>query len=99
MNVQSRYASLASTLPGEGCAMTPVPIAGIDHVALVVRDIDDALPWFTDQLGFTLIGDERSPAAGGVRLVYFDAGNITIQLVSPTGDSGPIAEHLAVHGD
>jgi methylmalonyl-CoA/ethylmalonyl-CoA epimerase len=79
--------------------MTPVPIAGIDHVALVVRDIDAALPWYIDQLGFRVIGDERSPGAGGVRLVYLDAGNVIIQLVSPTGESGPIAEHLAAHGD
>jgi methylmalonyl-CoA/ethylmalonyl-CoA epimerase len=79
--------------------MPPVPIAGIDHVALVVRDIDAALPWYIDQLGFSLIGDEYSSGAGGVRLTYLDAGNVIIQLVSPTGESGPIAEHLATHGD
>lgn len=79
--------------------MAPIPISGIDHVALVVRDIDAALPWFTDRLGFTLIGDELTTASGGARLAYLDAGNITLQLVSPTGSSGPIAEHLAEHGE
>ncbi len=34
-----------------------------------------------------------------MRLVYLDAGNVMIQLVSPTGESGPIAEHLATYGD
>ncbi len=79
--------------------MAPIPISGIDHVALVVRDIDATLPWFTDQLGFALIGDELTPASGGARLAFLDAGNITIQLVSPTTTSGPIAEHLALHGE
>lgn len=79
--------------------MAPIPISGIDHIALVVRDIDAALPWFVDQLGFALIGDELTPASGGARLAYLDAGNITLQLVSPIGGAGPIAEHLAAHGE
>ena len=79
--------------------MAPIPISGIDHVALVVRDIDAALPWFVDQLGFALIGDELTAASGGARLAYLDAGNITLQLVSPTSGSGPIAEHLATRGE
>jgi catechol 2,3-dioxygenase-like lactoylglutathione lyase family enzyme len=28
------------------------------HVALIVREYDEAIAWFTDKLGFTLIGDE-----------------------------------------
>ncbi len=31
------------------------------HVALVVRDYDEAIAWFTDRLGFTLIADEYQP--------------------------------------
>lgn len=31
------------------------------HVALVVRDYDEAISWFTDKLGFTLIADEYQP--------------------------------------
>ena len=79
--------------------MAPISISAVDHVAIIVRDIDAALPWFTDQLGFALIGDEITPASGGARLAFLDAGNITLQLVSPTGSSGPIAEHLAEHGE
>lgn len=30
----------------------------IAHVALVVRDYDEAIAWFIDKLGFTLVADE-----------------------------------------
>jgi methylmalonyl-CoA/ethylmalonyl-CoA epimerase len=79
--------------------MASAPIAGIDHVAILVRDIDASLPYYTEQLGFRLTGDERTQASGGVRLAYLDAGNVSIQLVSPTGASGPIADYLASHGE
>jgi len=31
------------------------------HVALVVRDYDEAIAWFTGTLGFTLLADEHQP--------------------------------------
>src|SRR3954449_8031830 len=30
----------------------------LTHVALVVRDYDEAIAWFTGKLGFTLVADE-----------------------------------------
>lgn len=31
------------------------------HIALVVRDYDEAITWFTEKLGFILIADEDQP--------------------------------------
>jgi len=31
------------------------------HIALVVRDYDEAITWFTEKLGFTLVADEYQP--------------------------------------
>ena len=31
------------------------------HVALIVRDYDEAIAWFTARLGFTLVADEDQP--------------------------------------
>ena len=31
------------------------------HIALIVRDYDEAIAWFTEKLGFTLIADEHQP--------------------------------------
>ena len=37
-------------------------VQSLAHVALVVRDYDEAIGWFTEKLGFTLIADEYQPA-------------------------------------
>jgi catechol 2,3-dioxygenase-like lactoylglutathione lyase family enzyme len=34
------------------------------HIALVVRDYDEAIAWFTGALGFTLVADEDQPEQG-----------------------------------
>ena len=31
------------------------------HIALIVRDYDEAIAWFTQVLGFTLVADEYQP--------------------------------------
>jgi catechol 2,3-dioxygenase-like lactoylglutathione lyase family enzyme len=31
------------------------------HIALIVRDYDEAIAWFTEKLGFTLVADEHQP--------------------------------------
>ena len=31
------------------------------HIALIVRDYDEAIAWFTGMLGFTLVADEHQP--------------------------------------
>lgn len=33
----------------------------LSHVALVVRDYDEAIDWFTAKLGFSLVADEYQP--------------------------------------
>lgn len=34
------------------------------HIALVIRDYDEAIAWFTDRLGFALVADEHQPEQG-----------------------------------
>jgi len=53
-----------------------VPHASIAHVALVVRDYDEAIDWYTRVLGFELIED--TPRGPGKRWV----------LVAPRGGNG-----------
>jgi catechol 2,3-dioxygenase-like lactoylglutathione lyase family enzyme len=31
------------------------------HIALVVRDYDEAIAWFTARLGFVLVADQPQP--------------------------------------
>ena len=39
----------------------------LTHIALIVRDYDEAIAWFTDKLGFTLVADD--PQGEGKRWV------------------------------
>lgn len=77
--------------------MTHPPIAGIDHIAVLVEDIDAALPYYTETLGFTVIADDRVEAVKA-RLVMLALGESRLQLVTPIAE-GPIAEHLRTHGE
>lgn len=49
----------------------------IAHIALIVRDYDEAIAWFKDKLGFACVADEALGA--GKRWV----------LVAPSGSTGP----------
>jgi methylmalonyl-CoA epimerase len=77
--------------------MTAPPITGIDHVAVLVADIEAALPYYTEDLGFSVISDDRVEAVKA-RLVMLALGDGRLQLVMPI-DEGPLAEHLRTHGE
>jgi len=69
----------------------------IDHVAIAVRDIDAALPYYTQTLSFSLLHDEDL-ASACVRLAYLGGGATMLQLVQPIAPC-PIADFLARHGE
>lgn len=63
------------------------PLGGVDHVAVLVRDIDAVLPEFRALLGRDPVSDETL-ATPPVRLVHFDCGNVDLQLAQPTAEGG-----------
>lgn len=77
--------------------MTAPPITGIDHVAVLVEDIEAALPYYTGELGFAVVSDDLVEAVAA-RLVMLELGDGRLQLVMPTGE-GPLAEYLRTHGE
>ena len=70
---------------------------GVDHIGIVVRDLDRAVPYYRDDLRLPLVREEHLPEAG-VRVAYFDAGNTLLQLVEPTA-AGPLRTHLDECGE
>ena len=70
----------------------------LDHIAIVVRDIDAALAFYRDQLGWQVVVDEVIES-GGVRLTHLDLGNIQLQLVQPMTEDHPLQQHLREHGE
>jgi methylmalonyl-CoA epimerase len=77
--------------------MTKPPITGIDHVAVLVEDIEAALPYYVDELGFEVIADDTVEAVRA-RLVMMQLGESRLQLVTPIAE-GPIADYLREHGE
>jgi catechol 2,3-dioxygenase-like lactoylglutathione lyase family enzyme len=74
-------------------------ITGLDHVALVVSDLDAAIDGYGRMLGREANWIGR---ADGVRQAWFQLPNMALDLIAPEGD-GAFADfiraHLAAHGE
>lgn len=73
------------------------PIRRLDHVAVVVRDTEEALRFYSGRLGLAVASSEEIPTPH-VRLTYLDAGNAYVQLVEPLDADSPLAAWLDEHG-
>ncbi len=72
-------------------------IKKVDHVALVVGDIDEALAFWRDALGLELekildVPREKSAVA------FLPVGDVEVELVQPTSDDSGLAKYLEKRG-
>ena len=72
--------------------------AQIDHVGIVVQNLDDALATYCGILGFRLRERLDAPAHG-VEIAFLDADHGTIELLSPTDEKSGTARFLARRGE
>jgi methylmalonyl-CoA/ethylmalonyl-CoA epimerase len=70
----------------------------LDHVAVLVRDTDEALRFYSGRLGLPVASSEEITSPH-VRLTYLDAGNAYIQLVEPLTGNTPLTDWLDEHGE
>jgi len=70
----------------------------LDHVAVAVRNTEDALRYFRDRLGLEVASSEELDSPR-VRLTYLDAGNAYIQLLEPLDGGEPLARWLEENGE
>ncbi len=68
----------------------------LDHLAIAVPDIEQALRFFRDALGLTVERIEDVPDEG-VRVAFLPLGGSHIELVQPTRDDTGIARWMAKH--
>ncbi len=76
-------------------------ITRIDHVAIVVRAIDEALRVYRDLLGMQPSEVQALPAEG-VRIAFLPSGGpqgSTIELLEPLDTTGSIAKFLEKRGE
>jgi len=64
----------------------------IDHVAIVVKDLDETLRLYTQTLGFDVVYREIV-ADQGIEAVGLQAGTSIIELLRPLDESSPIARY------
>jgi methylmalonyl-CoA epimerase len=71
---------------------------GVDHVVIAVKDLDAAVGRYETIYG-TPVSDRSEAPAAGMAMAFFRFGDSYIELVSATGDQGPIAKRLADLGE
>ena len=69
----------------------------IDHVAIVVNDMDAALGFWQRALGLELQGIESLPAEA-VDVAFLETENAHVELLLPTREDSGIARYLAAKG-
>ena len=72
-------------------------IKKIDHVALVVRDLDEALSFWQDALGIALEHQEDNSREQS-EIAFLPVGDSEIELVRPTSDDSGVAKYLEKRG-
>jgi methylmalonyl-CoA epimerase len=72
-------------------------LKGIEHVAIAVRSIDDALATWRDHLGFDLQGFETVESQK-VRVAILTKGPHRVELMEPTAPDSPISAFLERRG-
>ncbi|MGB2986261.1 MAG: methylmalonyl-CoA epimerase [Phycisphaerae bacterium] len=73
------------------------PPQRIDHLGIAVRSLEEASRFYRDVLGLECGGSEEIPDQK-VRVVFFQVGEVRIELLEPTVDDSPIARFLEKRG-
>ncbi len=62
-------------------------IRKVDHLGIVVRSLEQSIPYYRDLLGLPFLGTEIVPD-GTVRVAFFQAGESKIELIEPIANPG-----------
>ena len=68
-------------------------IEKIDHIAIAVRNLEQHIPFYRDVLQLPLEGTEVVEDQK-VRLAVFRVGEVSIELLEPTGSDSPISAFI-----
>ena len=79
-------------------AVTPTGFLRIDHIGIVVQELDAALQTYCDMMGFRLL-QRITIAEQLVEAAFLDGGNGTIELIAPTDSTSGTARFLQTRGE
>lgn len=69
----------------------------INHVGIAVKSLEEALPFYRDNLAMPFAGIEEV-AEQKVRVAMLQIGEAKIELLEPTSEDSPIAKFLEKNG-
>jgi methylmalonyl-CoA/ethylmalonyl-CoA epimerase len=72
-------------------------VTGVDHIAIAVPNLDEALPVWEKMLGVRCDHVEELPARG-IRVAFLPVGHTRIELVAPLHDKSEISKFLTERG-
>lgn len=108
MGIQARNPNEDDEQDGRGVGGEPIDAAydggvdevvltAVDHVAVVVEDLDDAIAEHRELFG-VLVDHRDELHDEDAEVAFLTVGGSAIMLVSPTSDDSPYAEFLAEGG-
>jgi methylmalonyl-CoA/ethylmalonyl-CoA epimerase len=71
-----------------------VKLGRLNHVGIATPSIADAIPYWRDVMGATVIHDPFDLPAQGVKVCFVDTPNTQIELIEPLGEGSPIRAFL-----
>lgn len=75
----------------------PLAIGKLDHVGVVVQDVEEAIEQYVTKWGYTVVHREEVDG-GAIELVFLEAGEMCVELVVPRQEGTPIAQFLEKRG-
>eukprot|EP01104_Vermistella_antarctica_P006166 TRINITY_DN16890_c0_g1_i1.p1 TRINITY_DN16890_c0_g1~~TRINITY_DN16890_c0_g1_i1.p1 ORF type:complete len:229 (+),score=47.23 TRINITY_DN16890_c0_g1_i1:67-753(+) len=87
--LQKRSFMSGSEIPAEALSL-----GVLNHVAIVVPDIEKSTAFYRDILGATDVSGQQQLPEHGVTTVFVNLGNTKIELLEPLGADSPVANFL-----
>lgn len=72
-------------------------VTGINHIAIIVPELESALPFWRDALGLTFKGIESVPEEA-VDTAFLAAGGDSLEIIQPTTADSGVARYLEKRG-
>ena len=71
-------------------------IRRVNHLGIIVEDLDEAVRSFTERLGLTL--DHIEPYGDELQIAFLPCGDTLVELIEPRTGAGSNADYLKQHG-
>ncbi len=71
-------------------------IKRVNHLGIIVEDLDEAVRSFTERLGLTL--DHIEPYGDELEIAFLPCGDTLVELIEPRTDAGANADYLKENG-